>query len=525
MCLSERKVHHRRQKTMAAGAAWSSALRHALQTDSSSNDEEVREMTSNPSAAFTTSQLRQYIHHSYATLCSLQRQLYRGEESYFEESYAHGNLLSGWDNIWIDGNPAASDTNSGSSAGGDGVVPAQKVAAMRKMPNDYRWFSDSCGVSAKGDARVASILGRESLLEPPPSSVSLAKVSSKVGDSSPTKRSVSIKATVPMNKKSKLEESTQQPFDARKTPQRPGPEVILSSTASADKPQDVLSSPLMNMRAQVANNKDQCVATELKEVIDSDMELDCDEPSSSKDKPSDENLIHSTQPSTSAANNKEEKVDTTGKSEVEAGNVDDVSSSSVQARSEELPDRPNYSEHIVKADENLSSSVSVKMNDETLLPQPDDGTSEDKTTTAPMQGSSDTKLNAKLLIVAPSTESAQRASPSIEKVNKPQTSSNKPGNRGSNQIPPHEQSTDDSSMQQEIPKETKQTEITEKSESKPSPASDTAVTTDTKVEKAAETDSDEELTLSEIVKMKSKTNTDAKTPAGKRTSKRRRSPN
>ncbi len=131
-------------------------------------------------------------------LTSIQRQLYRGEEYYFEESCAHrGNLLQGWDNIWIEnannninnnnnhgggsGNINGSSNNGNGNAGtsASGLsdskimidIPSSSSAAsagagnhhqgnksssttssslssasLRKMPSDYRWFSSSCGI-------------------------------------------------------------------------------------------------------------------------------------------------------------------------------------------------------------------------------------------------------------------------------------------------------------------------------------------------------------------------------------------
>ena len=48
--------------------------------------------TSSNTAPLSSHELRQYIHDSYAKLTSIQRQLHRGEELYFEQSYNHGSL-------------------------------------------------------------------------------------------------------------------------------------------------------------------------------------------------------------------------------------------------------------------------------------------------------------------------------------------------------------------------------------------------------------------------------------------------
>ncbi len=125
---------------------------------------------------FTSRELRRLIHDSYAALTSIQRQVYRGEGQYFEETCAHrGNVLQGWDNIWIE-NP--NDVGGGGGGGGGNVGGASMMgpsvlggglgggigesatmdgssnvhsnssnAPVRKMPADYRWFSSSCAAS------------------------------------------------------------------------------------------------------------------------------------------------------------------------------------------------------------------------------------------------------------------------------------------------------------------------------------------------------------------------------------------
>ena len=144
-----------------SGKAWPAALRRELgvtddstvsKTRDGGDDDSIHQCPA-LSSSLSTSQLRQFIHQSYATISSLQRQIHRGEESYFEESNAHGNLYSGWDNIWIEENHENDK--------------AQKSAPMKKMPNDYRWFSSSCAVNPRGNGKVDAVLARESLMEPP----------------------------------------------------------------------------------------------------------------------------------------------------------------------------------------------------------------------------------------------------------------------------------------------------------------------------------------------------------------------
>jgi hypothetical protein len=143
------------------------------------------------STRWTTNQLQQSIHSSYDALTSIQRQLYRGEEFYFEESSAHrGNLFQGWDNVWIehgknnntgssisnnnnnghsnincnsnsgmsasgsldsskiitDATSASSTSNQGKSSSSSSTTTSSSSVSMRKMPPEHRWFSSSCGI-------------------------------------------------------------------------------------------------------------------------------------------------------------------------------------------------------------------------------------------------------------------------------------------------------------------------------------------------------------------------------------------
>lgn len=206
-----------------SGVVWPPALRRKLgirddppKSSASSSSESSTEVTPPPSyytnssahptshsdRTFTSRQLRKYIHDSYAAMSSLQRQLHRGEENYFEETYSHGNLFSGFDAIWIDaGHGSTSGGNATNANGGvesmdrgggmgDGTsagtgmemgnsTGGSKSAPARKMPSDYRWFSTSCGsVIPTGDGRIV-VLERSSLLDPPPEPVVDFAVDSK----------------------------------------------------------------------------------------------------------------------------------------------------------------------------------------------------------------------------------------------------------------------------------------------------------------------------------------------------------
>ena len=115
-----------------------------------SNDPTRRSSTSAPLSSCR--ELRRLIHESYTALTVIQRQLYRGEAHYFEESCSHrGNVFQGWDNIWIE-----SGDNLQSIGGMGGVesvnhpdttaISSSSVKQRKSMPPDYRWFSSSCGL-------------------------------------------------------------------------------------------------------------------------------------------------------------------------------------------------------------------------------------------------------------------------------------------------------------------------------------------------------------------------------------------
>ena len=167
------------------GNSWPPALRRRLglpsstcsSTKSKSNDELSADTDMLPTAYSSTAnttastlsshELRRYIHKTYSTLTSIQRQIHRGEESYYEQSYSHGNLLQGWDNIWIEqhhnSNSYANNSSGGgmySSMGEDGssnnnsvnnhahhMNSNNKSIPIRKMPAEYRWFTSSCGTN------------------------------------------------------------------------------------------------------------------------------------------------------------------------------------------------------------------------------------------------------------------------------------------------------------------------------------------------------------------------------------------
>jgi hypothetical protein len=103
-------------------------------TSEDKNDEALSGMNATANRIFTAEELEERISRVKTAMEDIQKQLCRGEESYFEETNNHGNLYRGWD-AFID----AKDVGSGTA------VPQSLGTSNRRMPADHRWFSSSCG--------------------------------------------------------------------------------------------------------------------------------------------------------------------------------------------------------------------------------------------------------------------------------------------------------------------------------------------------------------------------------------------
>mmetsp|Transcript_16954 Transcript_16954/g.42339 ORF Transcript_16954/g.42339 Transcript_16954/m.42339 type:complete len:412 (-) Transcript_16954:268-1503(-) len=106
-------------------AIWEPQLRLSL--DQELTRDEKNELSNR---VFTTSELEERIMTTTAVMFDIQRQLYRGEEIYYEDTYSHGSVYKGWD--------AFVDSASASISGG------QQTTSNRRVPVDSRWFSTSC---------------------------------------------------------------------------------------------------------------------------------------------------------------------------------------------------------------------------------------------------------------------------------------------------------------------------------------------------------------------------------------------
>lgn len=69
--------------------------------------------------AFSTRDLETLIIKSSVALAEVQKQIHRGEEAYYEETFSHGNIFKGWEGYLDakDVSAASSSSNSGPTSG------------------------------------------------------------------------------------------------------------------------------------------------------------------------------------------------------------------------------------------------------------------------------------------------------------------------------------------------------------------------------------------------------------------------
>ena len=106
----------------------------------------------NPSHVFTTSDLEKKLAQANAALLTIQKQLVRGEELYYQETDAHGNMYKGWDNF-IDtksehmGIPNYEIGSSNDPKEKRKMPENVNNTPIRRMHNDLRWFSSSSSLT------------------------------------------------------------------------------------------------------------------------------------------------------------------------------------------------------------------------------------------------------------------------------------------------------------------------------------------------------------------------------------------
>lgn len=107
-------------------------------TENGRNDE-------NADAVFTAEELEERVLNARTAISDIQKQLLIGEESYHEETNAHGNLFRGGWELFID-------------------VKDSAPSGHKRMPADYRWFSGSCvSTAGSNQGRAMSIKNLSSL--------------------------------------------------------------------------------------------------------------------------------------------------------------------------------------------------------------------------------------------------------------------------------------------------------------------------------------------------------------------------
>lgn len=95
---------------------------------------------------FTAEELEHKMIQASYVMMEIQKQLYRGEEVYMEDTHTHGNLFRGWD-AFIDLKDVGSNAGGGAAA---------QPGATRRIPADNRWFSGSCKSVARSFSRPMS---------------------------------------------------------------------------------------------------------------------------------------------------------------------------------------------------------------------------------------------------------------------------------------------------------------------------------------------------------------------------------
>lgn len=106
---------------------------------------------------FTAYELEERMYKTTTAIANIQRQLYRGEEVYYEETYGHGNIFRGWDGL-VDLKDIGGSSGGGGGMGGGGGFGqgmgglggmvggggSGGTGPVRRVPASDRWFSGSC---------------------------------------------------------------------------------------------------------------------------------------------------------------------------------------------------------------------------------------------------------------------------------------------------------------------------------------------------------------------------------------------
>ena len=114
----------------------------------------------NKSRVFSCLELEKKMSKANAVLLDIQKQLYRGEEMYFQDTDTHGNIYKGWE-AFIDAKPEHIGIQDVESVAIDdeaallGMTTTSSVPT-RKMHADNRWFSNSSFGMENGGVKKSS---------------------------------------------------------------------------------------------------------------------------------------------------------------------------------------------------------------------------------------------------------------------------------------------------------------------------------------------------------------------------------
>jgi len=97
------------------------------------------------SRIFTADELEEELKLTSQAIVSLEKQIQCGEETYFDETYNHGNIFQQWDGFIdareVGGSSSAADNSSNTATASAGSIGS---GAQKRMPADHRWMSNSC---------------------------------------------------------------------------------------------------------------------------------------------------------------------------------------------------------------------------------------------------------------------------------------------------------------------------------------------------------------------------------------------
>lgn len=123
------------------------------------------------SRVYTCTELERKLSKANAALIDIQKQILRGEEIYFQDTDAHGNIYKGWESF-IDAKPeqvGIQDVDYILSDEYSLLGPTTVSSApSRKMHPDFRWFSSSSYTVEQGTIRKVDRRKRNTAISPIP---------------------------------------------------------------------------------------------------------------------------------------------------------------------------------------------------------------------------------------------------------------------------------------------------------------------------------------------------------------------